>query len=273
MSRFETMYYLEKHLIISSETRAGLVKRGLPENANDDEAETWIRQNVPGLARLLDLSDFIHGESDRGCAICAASIMDVVLEGLIRTTLREVSSNKELAESLGKRQTVVAESVLDSLLVQRPQPPLGSFSVRIKMVRALGRIDDATMQALDVMRAMRNDAAHLAKPFSFDSPKYKIEQLFGPLSEKERTFLQALNLVGREQPDASQKAKTSRRIFEIAVQSIFFRINSTLEARMPRGLEAVLGSNTGLGPFDHYLDRLMAQSETAHPDQDGIDLE
>lgn len=58
--------------------------------------------------------------------------------------------------------------------------PLGSFSNRIRMSHALGIIDRPTKRKIEILKELRNVAAHCHKPMSFDLPQVRgaIAQLF-----------------------------------------------------------------------------------------------
>lgn len=223
-------------------TREDLESRGLPENADDKATETWVRENLSGLANLFDFITVVYDESDRGSVICATAFIDNALERAIRSFLKEMSN--------------APKSILDQLLTKRPLPPLGSYAIRSKMARALGIIDSKTLVGLDSMRPMRNDAAHLAEPFSFDN--YNIKSLFEPLSHKEQVYLKALHLVREEDPE---RFPPLRRLFEIAACSIYYRLNNIAEdPSLYAAAFKVGGHLRHSGPFDSYYDRLMGHS-------------
>jgi len=227
---------------LSESARNDLISRGLPADADDESTRAWLRANIPGLARLFEFIDAVHKESDRGAVICAIAFLDDALEQAIRGFLHEMSK--------------VSKSVLDALLTRRPQPPVGSFAVRTKLARALGLIDDEMTNALDGMRPMRNDAAHLGKPFSFEADEYNIKLLFAPLSEKEQTYLGAMHIVR----DEGAKHISKRRIFQIAASSIYYRLNNI--AQQPSFYAAIFkvgGKLSHYGPFDRYYDDLMRE--------------
>lgn len=156
--------------------------------------------------QFLAFTEAVRRESDRGCVICSAAYIDDALESAIRSYLKELSNPPK--------------SLLDSLLTRRPQPPIGSFAVRTKMARALGLIDDPQMTAIDGLRPMRNDAAHLGSEFSFDNPLYRIEQMYVALSDEEQESLRTMDSLREKEPEKYPK----RRAFEAAVTSIFFRL-------------------------------------------------
>jgi hypothetical protein len=231
---------------LPGDLRKTLVERGLPSDADDRATREWMTKKLPGLVKLLDFITVVYRESDRGCVICATAFIDDSLESAIRGFLDE----------LGKQPA----KLLDSLLKKQPLPPLGSFAVRIKMARALCLIDDKIMTALNAMRPMRNDAAHLSVDFSFEHPEYDIDALFAPLSKKEQTYLGALRMVQKESPDPSRFPST-RRVFEMASSSIFYRMVMIAERPSwgPPIHKAGGNFSTNFGPYDRYYDELMDQ--------------
>lgn len=88
----------------------------------------------------FDLDAFtksLHTESDRASAILGAALLDWRLEQLFRRRL--IDFHKEL---LGSSQ------------------PIGSFSSRIRLARALNWINDDARHDLDLIRSIRNNFAH-----------------------------------------------------------------------------------------------------------------
>ena len=86
-------------------------------------------------------------ESDRGCALFAASFIDDALAILLRASL--VSDNK-------------IEQALFS-----GTAPLATFSSRISMSFYLGKLPLPCRQDLDIVRKIRNEFAHRAEAISF----------------------------------------------------------------------------------------------------------
>jgi DNA-binding MltR family transcriptional regulator len=89
-------------------------------------------------------------ESDRGCALHAASYLDGELETLLRARL--VDDAKTVQEFF------------------RPDGPLGSFSARIDMAYLLGLIGPAARRDLHLIRKIRNDFGHNPSPINFSDP-------------------------------------------------------------------------------------------------------
>lgn len=238
---------------IDEELRRKLIPHGLPEHATQKQARNWLNENLPGLARIFQFFGSIQSESDRGVVICASSFLEDILGQAIRSKLRLISNpTNEMVEAVRQPQPeIVSEKVLDSLLSDRPIPPLGSFAARTKMARALGLINNVMMNALDRIRRMRNDAAHLSEPFQIADDRYDISAVFGPLSHKEQVYLEALRLVGKDDNNPTFSAK---RVFTLASSSIYYRL--MLIAERPEHYVHLLHSDWG--PYDRHYDELMA---------------
>lgn len=92
------------------------------------------------VMRQVDLHAFSEGmrlESERASAIVGAAMLDACLEDLFRRKL----------------------SCFHDELV-KPTRPLGTFSARIRLARALEWINDDARYDLDIIRRVRNDFAH-----------------------------------------------------------------------------------------------------------------
>lgn len=89
----------------------------------------------------------LKAESDRGAILVGAAMLDEMLADLI---------GMRLASDLGAEQR---ERLFD------PQGPAGSFSNRIALARALDMIPKPVAQALDMVREIRNAAAHFDHKF------------------------------------------------------------------------------------------------------------
>lgn len=97
-------------------------------------------------AEKIDLTD----ESDRGCILVAAALLEESLEFRFRHTFQ---SKK------------IPQSVQDSLFSSNG--PLATFSGKLKMAYAIGLIPKETFRDLEEVRKLRNQAAHLSKDFDF----------------------------------------------------------------------------------------------------------
>lgn len=104
-------------------------------------------------ARLDEVIEFRHSltsESDRGCALLAASYLDGEIETLL------------------KRHFVDEPNVVAEML--SPNGPIGSFSTRIDLAFLLGLIGSTARRDLQLIRKIRNDFGHCPHPLTFDEP-------------------------------------------------------------------------------------------------------
>jgi hypothetical protein len=94
--------------------------------------------------------ELLKKESDRGCVLIAGAMADEFLGELLRSVF-------------------VGEHIHDSLLGDGPSCPLGSFSARIKICRALGMLHDDDHHDLEILRRLRNEAAHFERGKGFST--------------------------------------------------------------------------------------------------------
>ena len=117
-------------------------------------------------------------ESDRGCALLAASYLDYLLELLLRKKL------------LGSK------SLKDEIF--SPNGPLGLFSARIKLAYSIGLIEKKVFQDLQSIRKIRNEFGHNPKILSFENAKIKVlsqQLLFNVLSKNRSSRLKFISSV------------------------------------------------------------------------------
>jgi hypothetical protein len=113
---------------------------------------------------LNTFSEHFRTESDRACAVLGAALLDARLESLFQRRLKDFS--KELLSQGG---------------------PLGSFSVRIQLARALVWISEDARFDLDQIRSIRNVFAH-----EFD---HKLSFADQSIADKCRTLRVAQTLI------------------------------------------------------------------------------
>jgi DNA-binding MltR family transcriptional regulator len=94
-------------------------------------------------------------ESDRGCAIFGASILDDELEFLLRAYFRD--------------DPKAVKDTINSLF--NGEAPLATFSSRIKLAFALNLITRTMQSRIDIIRKLRNDFAHESGPLDFNDPR------------------------------------------------------------------------------------------------------
>jgi DNA-binding MltR family transcriptional regulator len=116
--------------------------------------------------------DMITKESDRGCVLLAASLIDEGLKSVLqRTFVNDPHVQKEAVTPL-----------LDG-----PLAPLGSFAARTYCAYALGLIDRAKFETLIVLRKIRNEFAHRVAPVDLTDERVAklIEKMVLPVELKE----------------------------------------------------------------------------------------
>lgn len=102
------------------------------------------------LEIILKFRQELSKETDRGCALMAASFLDYTLEKTLRDKL------------------VGNKNHLDRLFDFNG--PLGTFSSRIKLSYSIGLIPKEIMNDLDLIRKVRNEFGHKYEPITFDTP-------------------------------------------------------------------------------------------------------
>lgn len=106
----------------------------------------------PFYARLRMFLDTTRNETDRGRALVTASLVEEMLEEILRGFLLENSATKRLFEA--------------------PNAPLSTFSAKAASSRALGLISDKEFRDIDLIRRIRNAFAHSVM-CSFDDDHIK----------------------------------------------------------------------------------------------------
>lgn len=103
--------------------------------------------------KVLIFRHTLHSESDRGCALLAASHLDFILQKLLK--LKLIGSKKHLEDLF---------SVTGSL---------STFSSRIKLSYSMGLIPETFLLDLDTIKKIRNKFGHEVNLSSFDDPPIK----------------------------------------------------------------------------------------------------
>jgi hypothetical protein len=106
---------------------------------SQNELEEFVNRH-PDLRRTYELIKSVGPESPRGMTVLIAAEMDLVLRRLLWAYLATGKSTLALFEG--------------------SSPPLGSFSAKINLARALDLITDDELRALHIIRDIRNRFAH-----------------------------------------------------------------------------------------------------------------
>lgn len=100
--------------------------------------------------RLKEIRELLSTESDRGCALWAAALLDDKLEELLRAIfLDEKSEVVNLLKGMG---------------------PLSSFSSRSKLVYVLGILHKSEFEECKLIKKIRNAFAHESSDIGFEKP-------------------------------------------------------------------------------------------------------
>ncbi|AQU82658.1 MULTISPECIES: hypothetical protein [unclassified Halomonas] len=115
----------------------------------------------PEVVELIDNSfPELVGESDRGAVIIGADIVDSVLYKLFDELISSEVSKK-------KRKRLFDYT-----------GPLGTFSSKNDMALAVGYINKKTHDCINVLREIRNDAAHSNVRFDIKSQQDRIREMY-----------------------------------------------------------------------------------------------
>jgi DNA-binding MltR family transcriptional regulator len=104
------------------------------------------------LQEVMEFRSTLSEETDRGCALMAASFLDEQLRELLEMCLVD---DPEKEKFLG------------------PQSPLGSFSARITAAFLLGKISKLAFRDLNLIRKIRNKFGHTSRPIRFSDEPIK----------------------------------------------------------------------------------------------------
>lgn len=113
------------------------------------------------ITRLPAFCDMLSHESERGCVIVGAALLDEALEQILKI---------RLVPSPEKRDK----------LFNGAYAPLGSFSAKIDFAYRVGIIGLNRRSILHLIRKLRNDFAHSTLQLSFDSQQVRnrVKELF-----------------------------------------------------------------------------------------------
>lgn len=155
-----------------------------------------LLDNDPELRRRYELFTKVGAETERGMTILAAAELDRALETLLKSYL-------------------VPGKARDTLL-GGGSSPLGSFSAKINLARALHLIRDDEYELLHVIRKIRNEFAHNPDAaFSDNRIVSWLEAIPEPVSEtdmKSKFSLASIALIAALETDAVRQA--NGRVYE-----------------------------------------------------------
>ena len=113
------------------------------------------------VAAKIDAS--LKHESDRGCVIFGAALVDESLEDLLRAHFRQAPDDAKLINSLFQRYA-----------------PLATFSGKLQIAYAFGIVPRRLRDMIELVRRLRNDFAHESGPLGFSDSRCRdrLELLF-----------------------------------------------------------------------------------------------
>ncbi|WP_459950065.1 MltR family transcriptional regulator [Denitratisoma sp. agr-D3] len=176
-----------------------------------------MNEKIANDDRYESLFNEMHSESDRGCILVGASVMDDLLLALIRKFL--------------SRDSHVKKHAVEPLFVG--MGPLSTFSARIRIAYCLGLIEKWEFEDLQRIRKIRNMAAHEYSSKSFEDPEIIKESSLLKAADQAVLWMKAPVLptvtlnsgTGEEQ---SKRRSKERLRFSCSVAFIAGRIDTTL---------------------------------------------
>ena len=108
-----------------------------------------MRNMEPEIEQLSQFLAEFNGESDRGAALVAASMLDERLQGIIGSFLLESGTTDNLLTGFNA--------------------PLGSFAARASAALSLGLIQKNEFDEITIIRKIRNVLGHSWEKISFES--------------------------------------------------------------------------------------------------------
>jgi DNA-binding MltR family transcriptional regulator len=94
----------------------------------------------------------MHSQNERGCAITGGVFLE-----------------EKLKEAIEKQWPKISKTLRNELFTGFG--PLATFSAKIKLAKAMGVLSVSAKADCDKIRLIRNEAAHIGTPFSFNDAK------------------------------------------------------------------------------------------------------
>jgi DNA-binding MltR family transcriptional regulator len=173
-------------------------------------------------------------ESDRGCALVAAAILDNILEKILR-------------EQFSSRKKAIKNSVNPLFLVMGP---LSSFWAKIQLANSLGLLPEKIYEDLETIRKIRNTFAHHGEPIDFDDEE--VAKLINNLNSGQEG-LDDLPLGSVKDKNTKHKTETkllergfvrlSKSRFVVAISLIHMQFRNILLAYKSKSLPKVYSIN------------------------------
>ncbi len=107
-------------------------------------SDTNVPANISVTARDHEVTEALLHESDRGCVLLGAALLDEALEETLRAAFRNDAAARRDVQSLFKAAYA----------------PLRSFAVKAQLAFALGLISRRVFDRITIIRQLRNAFAH-----------------------------------------------------------------------------------------------------------------
>jgi hypothetical protein len=145
-------------------------------------------------------------ESDRGCVLTVGSVVELFLEGMLRTEFKRRS-----AGNISKQ--------MDFLLTTPPIPPLRSTFLKATLAYCLGLLDNTTFKGVKALIGIRNGVAHPQGPFSCEEiGVHDIFAMIGADNQRKKLITDSATEVGKK------TRGRDRIIFETVSHALIFRL-------------------------------------------------
>lgn len=223
-----------------------------PDVASEQSEEEHFLADPPVSAAFRRMLKEFSNESDRGAVLVAADIVSNHLEALIRDFAPSVLKGKRVRE-----------------LLSYPGP-LSTFAARADVAILAGYIDETAHRSIDLLRRLRNEAAHSQEEFRLKGHRKQLQQLceLGPgvsaavnrfASELIlRNFVEALLAAGID-----LESQLGRNPFSTPVEALKHleghpEAKKIFEEQVPK-MELAFGVWLLLGLISHKHKTMMAQ--------------
>ncbi len=179
--------------------------------------EGFTQEFTTNILGYIDFRSELGKESDRGCALLAASYLDSILEQMLKSKL--IGTNKQL------------ESLFDF------NGPLGTFSSKILLSYSLGLISKARMDDLQTIRKIRNEFGHSPSIISFSSKKINslcnnLKMVLDSNNEARRKFISSVSFIAggiMSEKNKGEKFKLRDNLDQEGIKNMQEQIASVLQ--------------------------------------------
>ena len=170
-----------------------------------------------------NFTELLQAESDRGCVIVSAAMLDDILSQLLK---------RRLAPSLEKKDE----------LLDNGTSAFSTFSAHIDLAYRVGLLRANSRATFHLLRKIRNDFAHISEPKTFDSSsiKRRVIEIFNLNKEIIDSFSAIMEDNGVQQVESSNfiKIAGARKTYELLISSVAaYLLDATNDAEQITPLE------------------------------------